>query len=266
MQKNLLLYFSALLLMVILISGTLNNTGSPGRKTGSPLDGRSCTECHTGTAIQVEWISTNIPETGWTPGETYNITLNAAHETAKKIGFELTAENSSEKTGVFKISDASRMRFSIQDKAITHKDVGNVPTNGENAWEMQWTAPAENKGDITFYAAINAANGNGNTSGDTIFTSSLLVAQDPSTTTNVAAFEKASLKVFPNPASNFVFIESVAEIELTSIFSSNGQLIKSTPAEQQKRIKLAVNDLRKGMYLVHVKTDQGDFVRKIQIN
>lgn len=266
MQKNLLLLFSALLLAAVLISGTLNNTGSPGRKTGSQLDGQTCTQCHTGSATQVNWISTNIPETGWTPGNTYDISINAFHGTAPKIGFEITAENNSEKVGIFTITDPNRMRFSVQEKAVTHKDAGNAATNGENSWEMQWTAPNENKGDITFYAAINAANGNGNTSGDTIYTSSLLISQDPSTTTNVATVEKTSLKVFPNPASNFIFIESAGEIETATIFSASGQLIKSISVNHQQTIKLAVNDLHKGLYLVNVKTNQGDFVRKFQIN
>jgi hypothetical protein len=42
-------------------------------------------------------------------------------------------------------------------------------------WSVNWTAPSTDIGQIRFYAAVNAANGNGNTLGDVIYTTSLFV-------------------------------------------------------------------------------------------
>ena len=70
--------------------------GSPGGKTGSVGDmGNTCTNCHSGTAqSQSDWITSDIPDNGFQPGETYTITATATDGDASLIGFELTSEDS----------------------------------------------------------------------------------------------------------------------------------------------------------------------------
>ena len=154
--------------------------GSPGGKTGSIGDnGNTCTDCHTGTASgQVGWITSNIPDEGYTPGVTYTITATGTHEGVVKFGFELTAEdNAGAKLGGLFITDAARTKFTNSNNAITHTQAGNVPAGDMNTWSMNWTAPADIEDGIWFYAAFNAANGNGGTGGDQIYTSSLTVTE-----------------------------------------------------------------------------------------
>ncbi len=151
-----------------------NSSGSPGGRSGSPGDGgATCTACHTGTAVaQTGWISSNIPSNGFTPGETYEITVNAAHSGAGKFGFELTAETpSGNKLGGFVISDAARTKLIGGGNAVTHTTGGNSGGNN-TSWAVNWTAP-EDQTEVHFYAAVNAANGNGTTSGDQIYTTNL---------------------------------------------------------------------------------------------
>ena len=45
------------------------------------------------------------------------------------------------------------------DKAITHTSSGISTTGDSNSWSFDWTAPASGTGDVTFYGAFNAANG-----------------------------------------------------------------------------------------------------------
>ena len=53
-----------------------------------------------------------------------------------------------------------------------------------HAWSFEWTAPPDDVGPVTFYAAGNAANNNGNNSGDYIYTTSALVPlPEPGSTT-----------------------------------------------------------------------------------
>lgn len=154
------------------------SNGSPGGRTGSPGDGnQTCTACHSGTAInQSGWISTNIPPEGYNPGATYQITLNSTHAGAALFGFELTAENSAgQKTGTFAITENNRTKLVNQSKAVTHTLNGTTPSGGGASWTMNWTAPAMAAGNITFYAAVNAANGNGGTGGDVIYRTSTSV-------------------------------------------------------------------------------------------
>lgn len=175
-----------LLLPAILISIPLalilmaNSSGSPGGKTGSPGDGNAnCTQCHSGTPNQVAgWITSNIPAEGYIPGQTYDITAIGTHTGVVKFGFELTAEDlSGSKTGTLTITDPLQTKYTNSQSAVTHTSDGTNPVGNMKVWNMSWTAPDPGVEDVIFYAAFNAANGNGSTSGDVIYLSDLQVQQ-----------------------------------------------------------------------------------------
>lgn len=161
-----------------------NSTGSIGGRTGSPGDNNAtCAECHSGSANAISgWITSDIPDEGYTPGQTYQITATGIHSGVVRFGFELTAENTSgDKVGTFTITDAVRTKFTNANQAVTHTFSGITPTGNTNTWSADWTAPATDIGQVRFYAAFNAANGDGGTGGDVIYTSNLFVnaAQPP---------------------------------------------------------------------------------------
>lgn len=152
------------------------SSGSPGGKSGSMGDGGStCTQCHSGTAQpQAGWITTNIPAEGFMAGETYTIMASGTHSGVVKLGFELTAEdNTGAKVGTLTISEPTRTKLANANKAVTHTSSGTSPSGNSNSWTMEWTAPSSAPSEVIFYAAFNAANGNGSTSGDVIYTSSM---------------------------------------------------------------------------------------------
>lgn len=155
-----------------------NSSGSPGGKSGSPGDaGATCVQCHSGTVNATSgWITSNIPPSGYVPGETYQITATGTHSGVGRFGFELTAENTSGgKVGTFAITDAPRTKLINQGNAVTHTFNGTTVSGNSSSWSANWTAPGTDIGQIRFYAAFNAANGNGNTSGDVVYTSTLFV-------------------------------------------------------------------------------------------
>lgn len=155
-----------------------NGSGSAGGYSGSPGDNnQTCTACHSGTpTVQTGWISSNIPVSGYVPGSTYQLTLNASQNGVSKFGFEFTSENSSgQKTGTFTITDANRTKLTNQNHSVTHKSGGTSGAGGTISWSFNWTAPATSAGQVRFYAAVNATNSNGNTSGDQIIKTSLFV-------------------------------------------------------------------------------------------
>jgi hypothetical protein len=155
-----------------------NSSGSVGGKTGSPGDGGStCTDCHAGDPVAVTgWINSNIPPEGYTPGSAYNLTAVGNHTGVVLFGFELTAEDvQGNKVGTLTVTDPLQTQLTNSNNAITHTSNGITPIGNMKTWNMGWTAPAEAIGEITFYATFNAANGNGNTSGDVIYTSTLTV-------------------------------------------------------------------------------------------
>ena len=156
-------------------------TGSPGGKSGSPGDaGATCTQCHSGTAnTATGWITTNIPVSGYVAGNTYTITLTGTHTGVVKFGFEVTAEDAAGiKTGTFALADPTQTKFTNNNKAVTHTSSGTAPSGSSKTWTVNWTAPAAGTGQVGFYAAFNAANGNGGTSGDVIYKTSTFVSED----------------------------------------------------------------------------------------
>lgn len=175
-------YFMLILmgLFVVLTSEIEYSSGSPGGKTGSPGDGgNTCTDCHGGTAtFQAGWIESNIPPEGYIPGQTYTVTATGTHNGVVKFGFEVTSEDqAAAKTGTIQVTNANEMKLVNSGNSVTHKSGGTTPTGNSRSWTFDWMAPAEGTGDVTFYGAFNAANGNGNNSGDVIYTSTLEVAE-----------------------------------------------------------------------------------------
>lgn len=175
-MKTLYKILAALAVPVLLITYSFSG-GSPGGQSGSPLDGSDCTSCHQGgSATQQEgWITTNIPSEGYMPGATYTITAMGTHSGVVKFGFELTAENAGGKVGTLAVTESARTQLTNGNNAITHTAGGTAPSGNSITWAMDWTAPAEGEGPVTFYSSFNAANGNGGNSGDVIYLSNTTV-------------------------------------------------------------------------------------------
>lgn len=155
------------------------HTGSPGGRTGSPGDsGNTCTGCHTGNATTTfGWITTNVPASGFVGGQTYTLTATGTHNGVVRFGFELTVEDSQgNKVGSLQITDPTRTKLINGNHAVTHTANGITPNGNSNSWSVNWTAPTNVLGNIGIYAAFNAANGNGNTSGDVIYKSVIFIS------------------------------------------------------------------------------------------
>lgn len=236
--------------------------GSPGGKTGSTGDGGStCTGCHSGTAQpQSDWISTNIPELGFIPGETYTITATGVHEDVVKFGFELTAEDPfGDKMGTFTITEASRTKLANANKSVTHTAGGNTPSGDANTWTMDWTAPNPAPATIVFNAAFNAANGNGSTSGDVIYTTELSVSQQ---FVGLAdnEFDK-SINIFPNPAIDNISINAPLGTEYTMVDLNGRQVLNSKTTAMNSAINLTGH--AKGMYFINFTNNGSSTTKKV---
>lgn len=240
-----------LLVIPIAIVFMSYSSGSPGGKTGSPGDnGINCTQCHSGTPMNASnWITTDIPGNGYIGGETYNITVMGTHTGVGKFGFELTAEDEmGNKTGMFALVNAVETKLTNGNEAVTHTAQGNTPSGDEKIWQVEWTAPEEIPGDITFYAAVNAANGNGNNSGDQIYLTDLTVSAD---ITSIAEVDNA-LRIYPNPSTGVVNFEipDIREKTTVSVFNQTGQVVERFDMSNPFR-QVNLHDLAKGIYFVN---------------
>lgn len=208
----------------LLIAGSVlflsNRGGSPGGRTGSNVDSqRTCGTnggCHgPKTPIEQSMISTNIPETGYVPGQSYEITIEVSQAGRNVFGYEIMGEDANNNgVGTF----ANNADGNANGFRATHKFNSSSGTGGRT-WVLDWTAPETGTGEITFYAAVLAANNNGNNGGDLLLVDTLSISEGA--TTSVSQLDKLNIRVSPNPASNYITISNEfsreASIRITNV-------------------------------------------------
>jgi hypothetical protein len=256
MQKfyNFLLVLGLPALFLILTSEMMFPSGSPGGKSGSPGDnGANCTDCHSGTTANQEgWIISPLMQVmGYSPNETYSIILAGYDESAQLYGFEITAEDDGgNKVGSFLPDVLGFTQLINNSTAVTHTVLGTTPITDSAIWLINWTAPATTVGNITFYAAVNAANGNGSTSGDQVYLTHMTAS--PSTSIADRNAHNA-LGIYPNPSDGRINldIERTENGQQLEVMNLTGQLVYSTEAVRGKN-SMDLGFLQKGIYIVRM--------------
>lgn len=158
-----------------------HNVGGPDPKlTGAPGES-DCTSCHGGGTFKAA-IQASFSGDGSTyaPGVKQTISLSFSNATAKLYGFQLSAHLSSDNTqgGDFVTPTTTGVQVLCANgstkaagKTCTSNMVQYIEHNRANStgvWSFDWTPPATAAGPIKFYLVGNAANGDNNTTGDTI--------------------------------------------------------------------------------------------------
>jgi uncharacterized protein (TIGR03437 family) len=180
-------------LPILLFAGS---AGPPIKRTGAAVDGGlNCTACHNTFAPANSDARGRviIQAKPYVPGVKQLMHVRVEHPDAMRWGFELTARLASDETkkaGVFSTSPDVQVRcddgsdygsaapcasgqveFAMHTLQSTHPG-----TSGSNTWDIEWTPPSSEVGEIVFYAAGNAANNDNSPSGDRIYTTSLRVS------------------------------------------------------------------------------------------
>ena len=228
-----------------------NRGGSPGGRTGSDTDGSgTCGTlggCHSSSnsVILQDFLSSDIPETGYEPEKTYTISVSPSKSNTSVWGFEMMAEDATgNEIGQFSNSDDANL---VSGKnRVTHKF---AHTTGSDAitWEVTWTAPAVGSGEVTFFGASLAANGNGKTSGDNVMVDTLMVKEGG--VNALSNIKDVDLIIYPNPSTDRVYLSgNIAPNANVYIFSNKGDLVyQSTYTDQ-----VSVRDLMSGTYYLKI--------------
>jgi hypothetical protein len=220
--------------------------GSPGGKTGSPLDGSNCAGCHGGSAVTVTgWITSNIPAEGYTAGQNYNITVTATG--SGKKGFEITSEANSSKIGTFTAGTGSELTNG--GKALTQSSGVN---SNPATWTFSWTAPAEGTGNVTFYSAIIV--GEPNTKLCT-----LQVQEAP--VVEISEEKENELMIYPNPATEMIyFTDKKFKNAEYKIYSVDGKVFESGKLNRKSEINISL--LRSGNYILKIFAGDNIFTKQ----
>ena len=70
--------------------------------------------------------------------------------------------------------------------------------------------------------------------------------------------------VYPNPASNFINVSSNdSKVTSVSMADLNGRIVKQVSYDNVSNVELNISDLASGLYLMNIKSDNGEVTKKI---
>ena len=178
-----------------ILCGTLQaySSGPLPRYSGAPGDNLgSCTSCHRGMAVNGGPGSVTIvlpAGNSYTPGIRQHIVVQVSDPQQRRWGFQLSARLKSDlmngQAGDLQPTDSFTQAICDSGapkpcadntvvQFIEHTLAGTrAGTTGGARFEFDWTPPATDSGNIVLYAAGNAANGDGNLTGDRIYNTSV---------------------------------------------------------------------------------------------
>ena len=223
------------------------SNGPPAGSTGAPDEG-TCADsgCHTGfTQNSGPGSLTLTGPTQYAPGDTFDFTINLSQTGQKRWGFELTALNSSNQSaGTILVTTPSRTKLlsAIGRQYLEHTSIGtnNGTIDASPGWNFQWVAPTIGAGQVTFYVAGNAANGNGLNQGDFIYTTSKPINEVTTSVTddnNDLPENFGLVQNFPNPFNPSTTIQftldnrNIGDVDLV-IFNSLGRKVRTLSDQQ----------------------------------
>lgn len=242
--------------------------------TGSPGDSlKNCTVCHGGSAFDVpNWITSNIPSSGYIPGNTYTITATNYGVGHTRFGFSISPQAiNGNLLGKLLITDSVTTKLVGNDKYITYTAAG-VESVDSMVWKFDWIAPEAGKGDVVFYGAFNS-NHDGHKGGDITYLSTLRVKESGTASINTIHNKIANLQVFPNPSTDYLnisFKTNYLNNQVTvSLLDINGKQYYDLVNEKWNNTlftkQLDIRNIPNGIYILTTKVGNNTEHVKISI-
>ncbi len=190
---------AAAILAAIIVVGAVGaargfSGGPPNARTGAPGEG-TCADCHGNLNVGDGRITVAAPST-FAPGDTISLFVKVSQPGQMRWGFELTVlDDADGPVGDLIIVEPTRTQLSVDvgtgRQYAKHTSVGtDLGTPDESpGWTIDWASPDAPLGAVTFYIAGSAANGNGFSTGDFIYTNVLMYGDDQTSADELTDFE-----------------------------------------------------------------------------
>lgn len=250
------------------------NTGAPGDETLTNGNPRTCVTCHASSATTQVSLSMVVkdangdPISGYSPGDTYDVelTVNLDAGTASAYGFQMLSLIDASEASTDSWSDpGSNTQIATASNGRDYAEHAG-PSN-TNVFNVKWTAPLPGAGPITFYAAGNAVNENGTTSGDGANLTNMSLAEGFTLSTDDIAAGLESARIVPNPVKDQLNIElglTQTDRYTFTLFQTDGREIWTAQESLQSGDALynrSVTELDAGLYYIQI--EQGAFQKTI---
>jgi uncharacterized protein (TIGR03437 family) len=253
--------------------------GAPANAAGVPTDmnGRTCAACHRQEAANSDprdTLTVLLDRMTYRPGVKQSIRVRLQHPEARRWGFQLTARPTSDTTqmaGSFTPNENIVVNCDPSGAApcgggrefATHSTASSRSgTTGGVDWDIEWTPPANEVGEITLFVAANAADGLSNNANDRIYTTTIKLAAEGAC--NLA--QRPTLRNLANGAS---FVTTLAPNTLASVFGLDFEVAGRTRqagtgdfvngAFPQQLACVAVEIAGRRAPVTYVQTDQINF-------
>ena len=232
----------------------LFSSGVPPGYCGDPAGGNfTCFGCHSdAAAIPIAGlITSNVPIQGYTPNNTYTITAAIMGAGHTRFGFEISPQNTLGNFLGTLVTTSSETQI-VGTGYITHTSTG-TNGSGSKTWTFNWTAPAPGTGNVTFYGAFNVTNADNGTSGDTIYTSTLVIPEIVAGIANLSSNEQ-KISVFPNPFSTQTTLQTDNLLNNATLTVDNcfGQTVAQIKNLSGQTITFNRSNLPSGVYFVRL--------------
>lgn len=247
-------------------------TNAPGEST--------CVDCHNSSPLDggpgTATIDVNNLSTTYYPGGG-EVVVNIAvqQKYINGFGFEITAlDDQGNKAGSFSVPSGVGAKIITKNgkEYVTHSKPGG--SNQTASWDIKWTPPATDIGNVTMYASFVSADLDGTNQGDDVYTDSRDLAPDATGITKLDA-KKWNLEVSPNPSTEGVWMKFInknqgrVQVNLTDLQGRDlGVIYQSALPEGmlfQQYVALP-NGISKGMYFLNVRVGNDQFAKKILIH
>jgi hypothetical protein len=259
MMKKVIIYIAAVSIAFIFMSNSRGRafTSGQGATTAPGESGQTCGSigCHSGSAFETEVqleirdVDGNLVD-GYIPGQEYAVNINVGHiGLPAAYGFQIVSLRDSDDNGInnfFNLPSLTQEVTVEQRQYIEHSS--RLPEDNIN---LNWTAPELGTGDVTFYVAGLAVNGNGNSAGDNADTTQITLVEEIMSSTETIS-NLNTINVYPNPTKDFITIDSDSEIVEAHIINVQGQVVKQINGTTED-----IGDLSTGMYYIKAISKEG---------
>lgn len=262
MIRNLTLYIlipASLCLAVFLTSYSSGPAGSAGTdRTGAPFSNGTCNSCHFGgdydASLDIQLLDGTEAVDAYEPGKEYLLRIEVQTGTGNPGGYAFQAvmvDDNDEQAGSFSNAPNGVNTPTLRGRQYAeHSRVSTSPV-----FELNWTAPEEGTGAVTLYGAGNAVNGNGGTSGDDGTTASLTIEEG--TSSSLFVHRTDNIRVFPNPAQNWLQVPIVKEgaVHEITIFDVHGSRVLEDRQKSVGPMQVSLHLLSTGVYVGRVASE-----------
>jgi len=234
-------------------SGRANRIGQG--VTGAPGElGQTCASvgCHFSGAFDPDVVISLLDQNSeivnsYLPNQSYSVQLKINHTGFPTgYGFQIVSLLDSDNSGINTFANLNSQMQEIMVGNRQYVEQNNIINS--DLITLNWTAPDEGSGPISFYGIGNAVNGNGEPSGDGASSATLSISEEIMSS-NSNFIDGISMNIFPNPAIDFIKISAELDIKSVSLFNIQGQMVLST---EDVKNNIKIENLNAGFYLIQV--------------